>query len=51
MALEDAMSSLREFNLGDLDFDNVGSWPLAIKALVLASVAYCSFGGRLLLPY
>jgi type IV pilus assembly protein PilO len=34
MALEDAISSLREFDLGDLDFDNVGSWPALIKALV-----------------
>jgi len=34
MALEDAISSLREFDLGDLDFDNVGAWPALIKALI-----------------
>jgi type IV pilus assembly protein PilO len=34
MALEDTMRSLREFNFGDLDFENVGSWPAPIKVLV-----------------
>lgn len=33
MALEDTISSIREFDFGDLDFDNVGSWPTAIKAV------------------
>jgi type IV pilus assembly protein PilO len=34
MALEDTMRSLREFDLGNLDFDNVGSWPVPIKVLI-----------------
>jgi type IV pilus assembly protein PilO len=34
MAFEDTMRSVREFNVGDLDFDNVGAWPLAIKIVV-----------------
>ena len=34
MALEDTMRSLREFNVGDLDFENVGSWPAPIKVLI-----------------
>jgi type IV pilus assembly protein PilO len=34
MALEDTMRSMREFNLGDLDFENVGSWPAPIKVLI-----------------
>ncbi len=34
MAFEDTMRSLREFDLGDLDFDNVGSWPVAVKVLI-----------------
>ena len=34
MAFEDTMRSLREFNVNDLDFDNVGSWPTAVKAVV-----------------
>jgi type IV pilus assembly protein PilO len=36
MALEDTLRSLREFNLSDLDFDNVGSWPVAVKLLIWA---------------
>jgi len=34
MALEDTMRSLREFELGDLDLDNVGSWPVLVKVLI-----------------
>jgi type IV pilus assembly protein PilO len=34
MAFEDTMRSLREFELGDLDLDNVGSWPVAVKVLI-----------------
>lgn len=34
MALEDTMRSLREFDLGNLDFDNVGSWPVPIKVII-----------------
>lgn len=33
MALEDTLSSLREFDINDLDFDNVGSWPTPIKVI------------------
>ena len=34
MAFEDTMRSLREFDINDLDFDNVGSWPAAIKLII-----------------
>jgi type IV pilus assembly protein PilO len=34
MAFEDTLRSLREFDIGELDFDNVGSWPIAIKVLI-----------------
>lgn len=34
MAFEDTMRSMREFDLGSLDFDNMGSWPVPIKVLV-----------------
>ena len=34
MAFEDTMRSLREFEVGDLDLDNVGSWPVSIKVLI-----------------
>ena len=38
MALEDTFRSLREFDLADLDFDNVGSWPTAIKFIIFAVI-------------
>jgi type IV pilus assembly protein PilO len=34
MALENTMRSLREFDINDLDFDNVGVWPLPIKLII-----------------
>ncbi|CAA0100018.1 Uncharacterised protein [Halioglobus japonicus] len=36
MAFEDTIRSLREFDVNDLDFDNVGSWPMAVKGLIWA---------------
>ena len=38
MALEDTLRSLREFNLSDLDFDNVGSWPVSVKVFIWAAL-------------
>ena len=38
MAFEDAMRSMREFDIGDLDFENVGSWPGPIKMLAWVGV-------------
>lgn len=34
MAFEDTMRSMREFDVNDLDFENVGSWPTAIKVVI-----------------
>ena len=34
MALEDTLQSLREFDVNDLDFENIGVWPTPIKAIV-----------------
>ncbi|MEP5763972.1 MAG: type 4a pilus biogenesis protein PilO [Halieaceae bacterium] len=34
MAAEDILKSLQEFDINDLDLDNIGSWPLAIKVVV-----------------
>ena len=34
MAFEDTVRSLRDFDLSDLDFDNVGSWPIAVKVII-----------------
>lgn len=36
MAFEDTMRSLSEFDVNDLDFDNVGAWPIAIKVIIWA---------------
>ncbi len=46
MALEDTLRSLREFDIGDLDLDNVGSWPLAVKvSLWVVLLIAVLFGG------
>jgi type IV pilus assembly protein PilO len=34
MAAEDVLRALQDFDVSDLDFDNVGSWPLAVKCVV-----------------
>ena len=36
MGFEDNLRSVREFDFGNLDFDNVGSWPLPVKMLIWA---------------
>ena len=38
MAFEDTLRSVREFDINDLDFDNVGSWPVAIKLFIWAAL-------------
>jgi len=46
MAFEDTMRSLREFDINDLDFDNVGAWPTAIKLFIwVALLAAVVVGG------
>lgn len=35
MGFSDAMESLKGFDINDLDFNNAGSWPNPIKAIVL----------------
>ena len=34
MAVEDITRSLREFDIASLDFENVGSWPVAVKVAI-----------------
>lgn len=36
MALMDTLRSLNELDISDLDFDNVGSWPLPLKIFIWA---------------
>jgi type IV pilus assembly protein PilO len=45
MALEDTMRSMREFDLGDLDLDSVGSWPTPIKVLIWAALLIAVLAG------
>jgi len=38
MAFSDALQELKEFDINDLSLDNIGSWPVAIKAISWAMV-------------
>lgn len=46
MAMEDILKSVQEFDINDLDLDNIGAWPLAIKVIVwvLALVGVLALG-------
>lgn len=46
MSLNDSLESLRKIDLNDLDFNNVGSWPAALKFIVgvLLLVAVIALG-------
>lgn len=46
MNLNDSLESLRQIDLSDLDFNNVGSWPAAVKviACVLLLIAILALG-------
>lgn len=46
MALADTFRALNDIDIGDLDFENVGSWPLAVKVVagVLVFVAFAVAG-------
>lgn len=45
-SIQDVLRDLREIDLGELSFDNIGSWPLAVKVIVwaLAFVACLALG-------
>lgn len=45
MALADTLRSLNELDLSDLDFDNVGSWPLPIKIFIWAALLAAVLAG------
>lgn len=46
MSLNDSLESLRKIDLNDLDFNNVGSWPAAVKFIagVILFVAVLALG-------
>ncbi|MCL6270589.1 type 4a pilus biogenesis protein PilO [Sansalvadorimonas sp. 2012CJ34-2] len=39
-SLQESLEKLKGFNVNDLDFENIGSWPLVVKA-ILCVVAFC----------
>jgi len=51
MAIADAIKELRELDPADLTLDSIGSWPIAVKAIVLvvvfALVSYLSYNYHL----
>ena len=46
MSLNDSLESLRQIDLNDLDFNNVGSWPAAVQFIAgaLLLIAVVAFG-------
>ncbi|MFU8815121.1 MAG: type 4a pilus biogenesis protein PilO [Pseudomonadales bacterium] len=45
MAFKDTIEQLQNFDISDLDFNNVGSWPAAIKGIAMALVLLVVLGG------
>jgi len=45
MALQDTFDQLREFDFNDLDVNNVGSWPGAVKGIIMLLVLLAVIGG------
>lgn len=46
MALEDTLRNLREFDINDIDFENIGAWPMGVKvALCVVLLALVLLGG------
>jgi len=45
MALQDTLDQLRNFDLGDLDVNNIGAWPSPVKAIVLLFIFIAVIGG------
>jgi len=45
MALQDTLDQLRNFDVGDLDVNNIGAWPSPVKAIVLLFIFIAVLGG------
>lgn len=45
MALQDTLDQIRNFDIGDLDINNIGSWPAAIKGIVMLLLFVGVMGG------
>lgn len=45
MAFKDSLDQLRNFDVADLDLNNVGSWPAAVKGIVMVLALLLVLGG------
>ena len=45
MAIQDTLEQLQNFDLNDLDFNNIGSWPGPVKLIIMALVFLLVMGG------
>ncbi len=45
MAFQDTLAQLQEFDVGDLDINNVGSWPNPVKIIIMVIVFAAVIGG------
>ena len=45
MAIQDALRELQDFDINDLDFENIGSWPIAVKVIVWVIVFFAILAG------
>ncbi len=45
MALKDSLEQLQNFDMADLDVNHIGSWPAAVKAVVMALAFVLVLGG------
>jgi type IV pilus assembly protein PilO len=45
MAFSDAIQELKEFDVNELNIDNIGSWPMAIKVIAWVSVFFMVLAG------
>jgi len=45
MAIQDTLDQLQNFDFNDLDVNNIGSWPKAVKIIIMILVAALVIGG------
>jgi len=45
MALQDTLEQLRNFDVNDLDVNNIGAWPTAVKFIIMALLLALILGG------
>lgn len=50
MSLASSLESLRKIDINDLDLNNIGSWPAAVKVIVCVLLTAAGPGAGLQLP-